>query len=467
MASQVGGARDNPLMEEPAAGAETGAARLFGLALVAVAAGLGGAPVPAAACAGAEGGSRGWVGNFTFVRRAGPAGVPAIALSQVPIGIEGSEGPGIVHVRALADGRTLYSVRGRTRSSRFGEQLDSGPWSDSDPAKGDVIAVGAPAAMGGRGLVRLLAGADGSDLLALEEPKGLHAFARGVRLVGDLDGDGRPDLAVGASVTKDGEPLGPGTVVLFSTGTGKELWRSSPEAGIEHCFDDISRIGDVDRDGADDLLVGVEGALSSTRFDHTREAGEPIVIARALSSKSGKTLWDLKGARWRTMGTVRVSACRDVDGDGCADALVVHPVGDATVPDRFRVSVVSGKTGTVLSNLDRVPPEGWWIPDAVEMGDVNGDGVADLAVELREIEAKDAGEPDSLVELLCGKTHARLRAVGGEKPRHGVGWGVVPCGDVTGDSVPDLLVGGAMPLSRLKVLLVSGKDGAVVRAYEE
>jgi hypothetical protein len=175
--------------------------------------------------------------------------------------------------------------------------------------------------------LRIISGATGNDLLG---PVGIfEGFAGGVFLAaGDVDRDGRAELAVSADA-------GGGTrVSLFKIVNGQLARTADFFAFGDARFRGGSRValGDVNRDGHADLVVGagVGGAPRVAVYD-----------GRALQSGSPRQLVpDFFALDPALRSGVFVTAA-DLDGDGHAD--VAYSTGTTGGP---RVRVVGGKVLT-------------------------------------------------------------------------------------------------------------------------
>ncbi len=140
----------------------------------------------------------------------------ADVIIAAPHGTVGGRMRGVVVARSPKTGKELWK-REETESENLGWDLTSAGDQNGD---GYVdLFVGAPAADDGR--VYLLSGKDGTVLRTYREPAG--TFGWYVAQLDDLDGDGHPDLAVGApsAVDTNGAPVG-GAWIL-SSASGKEL----------------------------------------------------------------------------------------------------------------------------------------------------------------------------------------------------------------------------------------------------
>jgi hypothetical protein len=129
--------------------------------------------------------------------------------------------------------------------------------------------IGAPAAEGS-GEVFAYSGTDGITLLLpkLVGEDDPSRFGWAVAAIGDVNGDGVPDFAVGAP---DMDVLGlrnnlpylkateGGAVYIFSGADGSLLWKTYGEEEYNHLGYSIAALGDINGDGKGDFMVGVPG----------------------------------------------------------------------------------------------------------------------------------------------------------------------------------------------------------------
>jgi hypothetical protein len=84
----------------------------------------------------------------------------------------------------------------------------------------------------------------------------LSAFGEVVAAVGDLDADGKGDIAVAGSRTNDHERAKPGDVRIYSSATGKELrhWTGTQPGELFGRM--VAGAADLDGDGIEDVAIG-------------------------------------------------------------------------------------------------------------------------------------------------------------------------------------------------------------------
>lgn len=163
-----------------------------------------------------------------------------------------------------------------------------------------------------------------------------HEFGTSICSPGDVDGDGRADIAVGAPEDKTfGDDSGSVRVHSGMTGAVIHVWYG--DSAYDYFGHSIAA-GDVDGDGVRDLLIG---APLDERPGVPANAG----IVRAWSGRTGLLLWSVagnQGAEWlgRAMGFVG-----DLNGDGFGEVLAGAPFRDAPAVDSGSARVFCGLAG--------------------------------------------------------------------------------------------------------------------------
>jgi FG-GAP repeat len=149
-------------------------------------------------------------------------------------------------VRIFAGGNfiQLYDLVGNYPSHLFGQGLASVGDTDGDGVPDFLVY-----ARDQGGLVSMHSGADGTLLFELQGAGQADEFGKGMAGIHDFDGDGIRDFLIGAPGN------GSGTVTLHSGFSGAVL-ATMQEAGSLGFGTSIADIGDVDGDGISDFAVG-------------------------------------------------------------------------------------------------------------------------------------------------------------------------------------------------------------------
>ena len=146
------------------------------------------------------------------------------------------------------------------------------------------------------------------------------------RNIGDVDGDGVPDVVTSAPTLNDEA----GRINVYSTKTGKLLWKADGASGDQLGLG-LEGAGDTNADGIPDVI-----------------ASSPMAgYAKIYSGRDGRVLLTLKAddAAKDQFGE-HVGGVGDVNHDGFTDVIVGAPGHD-----EGRAYVYSGKDGRLLLTL--------------------------------------------------------------------------------------------------------------------
>ncbi|MCB9735369.1 MAG: FG-GAP repeat protein [Deltaproteobacteria bacterium] len=222
-----------------------------------------------------------------------------------------SQGAAFVFLGSRAGLATTATRRldGPAASTSYGYSV-AGAGDVNGDGLSDVI-VGAPYATDGES-------SEGRAYVYYGAPGGLTGAALreggGVTLAfpGDVTGDGYGDLLVGSPA----EGAGAGAVRLFpgsAAGPGDTaVWEAHGDAG-DQLGAAVAGAGDVDDDGALDLLVGAPGRGG---------VGAALLFRGALGGPEAAPAWTAAGTRAGGRFGAALAGLGDVDGDGYGDVLV-------------------------------------------------------------------------------------------------------------------------------------------------
>ncbi|MBX3276319.1 MAG: FG-GAP repeat protein [Sandaracinaceae bacterium] len=265
--------------------------------------------------------------------------------------------------------------------ARFGEAVALGDINADGFA--DVF-VGEPATTAGGGYLFLGGAAGPSSPLRIESPSALPGSNFGdAAAIGDLDADGFADLSVGASRERAGSVVNAGRVhVLHGRRDGlgsSAVTLASSGATDQGGFGLALGLGDFDGDGLIDLAVGAPGEFGDT----LRGAGQVHVFGgdARRSYELAQTVVSALPDAGGQFGRVLHSG-RDSSGDGFADLLIGAPREAAGSTARAGAAHLllgsSGGVGLIPATVLRGTVASELLASQVALGDVDGDGQPDL-----------------------------------------------------------------------------------------
>lgn len=374
--------------------------------------------------------AEGYRGPAVFVGDLDHDGVPDLLVGNEGVVTSGPN-PGDSSGAAVFSGATGHLIRAHTRAEvRFGWYVAPLGDVDGDGAADYAIGCGVDT---GASAAFVFSGATGGLLLTLtgNAPTGGATVAG----VGDLNHDGRADILVGY--------VGENRAVVYSGANGSVLHQYSGDTGQQVALLGLGVGGgtDFNADGTPDFVIaGHQGT-------HAGNEDDPFHVPVYVYSGAD-------GALLRTIGsfqnipdgsTVALALTFDLRGDFNGDGVNEILFGSGN----FAVAL-DATTGDQLFAIH--PAEDGSVRSAVAIGDIDGDGAPDFAVGVpNALGADSSGDHAGRVEIysgsisVAGNAFPRLSVLSDSRfssARARIGASLAYGADLDGDGLPDLVAVG-------------------------
>lgn len=323
---------------------------------------------------------------------------------------------------------------------------------------------------------------EGPFMTVIDEPFSLTGFGDSIAGLGDLDGGGRPEVAVGAPSSASNAGC-----VLIYRGEDLEAARDGEQpqpfgqhwgvAGTTLRFGArLLPVGDLDGDGLGELVVSGAGLFNAAEggsrifvLTGAELLEEGIFEHPAESAWLGAPPWEDGFNAWSSVGSAL--AAGDADGDGQTDLLIggsTHGAGG-----RAFLFALEAEWGTPVTLSDAVasyesPLAGERLGSKVALVDFDGDGLDEVVLGAPSWRGEGADQGRVLVfdDLSASPgLHPASTAplvLEGDEVDDRLGILVLGAGDLDGDGREDLFVGAPRTatdeVEPSRVVFVSGRE---------
>jgi hypothetical protein len=258
----------------------------------------------------------------------------------------------------------------------------------------------------------------------------------------DYNGDGYPEVFVGAPEESGGAGR-PAQGFTYMVRSGVRLSATvddtldGTQAGAQ--LGHAIAVGDINRDGLGDLAVGLPN------FDTgSQNVGRVELYFGAAGgfNATPDAILDGSAAQARFGRAVAIG---DFNGDGFGDLAVGAPQQTTNGGEVHVFYGGPGAFNTTVDRVISIAQAGAFYGDVVaNVGDLNGDGFVDLGVgaPLADVSgALDAGVAYLYLGSVAGIGSLPVAEFQGGASQQSIGWSIVGAGDVNGDGLGDMAIG--------------------------
>lgn len=321
-------------------------------------------------------------------------------------------------------------------------------------------------------------GLGGNSMFELSSLNGTNGFvvvgAYGTKIglsvssAGDMNGDGIGDLLIGsdtqtAYVVFGGAGLGANGVLMLEGLNGINGFALDYRGG--YFGTSVANAGDINGDGMSDLVIGAPPDTAVVIFGKLGLGGNGIGNFSIINGSNGLLLRcsDQQGVNQKCGQSV--AGAGDVNGDGISDLVIGSPNDDNYRGKGYVIFGRAGLGGNGTLFIDQLNGSNGFIlrgepgfsicgQSVAGVGDVNGDGIADLMIGAPNADSKNMGQIGKSYIVfgragLGGNGTLELSSLdgtngfvlNGEQGLDNSGSSVASAGDINSDGIADLAIG--------------------------
>ena len=272
-------------------------------------------------------------------------------------------------------------------------------------------------------------------------------FGSSVASAGDVNGDGYADVIVGAPGFDTTVNIDEGRAFVYlGSATGLStapFWSAGSNLFSSAYGASVAAAGDVNGDGLGDIIVGAP-LYDNAGFP---DEGRVFVYVGPLfdphSPGTTNPIWTADSNKTQAKLGYSVAGAGDVNGDGFGDVLVGAPGwGSGQVLAFYGSPTGPSVAPSFSAKINKNPAE--FGSSVAGIGDINGDGISDIAIGAPRVDASGASGAGSVRVFYGGRMglgQAPAFTIGENQTNSLFGGSVAGAGDVNKDGVADFIVG--------------------------
>jgi hypothetical protein len=342
---------------------------------------------------------------------------------------------GLARLFSGADGSQIWAWNGAAGQDELGHCV-SGAGDVNNDGVPDVIICSPRADFNGQGSgrARVYSGANFSLLHTIDGAAAKDFMGFSAAALGDVDYDGYDDFVIGAAQYDDDVAFpGPGIgyANVYSGRTGALIYQFTGGHNTAFMGHAVGTAGDVNGDGAADILVGAYGEDFG---------GNNTGRVFLFSGADGSTLYTWDGDNVGDKLGISVEGAGDVNNDGVLDIIAGGHHSNTAGTKAGMARVYSGADGSTLYTWYGDNPEDLFGMSVAGGQDLNSDGYADLLVGIRHDDS--FGDNSGAARAYSGIDGSEMWTAKGFAQDDLFGHAVAMSPDISGDGIADVIVGG-------------------------